>query len=58
MKTKIDFNFKRKAVYEYYKTRSKDELASLVISLMYAKDILSEYKELPTEFKRRFRASL
>jgi hypothetical protein len=25
---------------------------------MYAKDILSEYKELPTEFKRRFRASL
>jgi len=53
MKAKVTFDQKRKAVFEYYKNKDKAELASLIIALMYNKDIIQEYRELPADFKRR-----
>lgn len=44
---------KTRAVYNYYTTRSKTELASLIVSLMYPEDIAAEYKKLPPEYKNK-----
>jgi aldehyde:ferredoxin oxidoreductase len=45
---------KSNAVYNYYTTRSKSELASLIISLLYPADLAHEYRELPKEFKKKY----
>jgi len=45
---------KQKAVMNYYRTRSREELVSLIMSLFYPEDIEGEYKNLPTEFKKKY----
>ena len=57
MKTIKDFELrghKRSCVHNYYSTRSKDELVSLIMMLFYPEDIDVEYNNLPDEFKKKY----
>jgi hypothetical protein len=47
----ISFDEKRHAVYQYYMTRDKSELCSLILALFYPKDLKAKYKALPKRFK-------
>lgn len=42
---------KRRAVLDYYRTKSKEELVSLISLLFTNDDITSEYRGLPKSFK-------
>jgi hypothetical protein len=47
----VTFDEKRRAVYNFHVNMDKQLLASKCIALMYNKDILEEYRELPTNYK-------
>ena len=57
MKTAKDVKLlehKRQCVQNYYSTRSREELVSLIMMLFYPDDIEEEYANLPKEFKKKY----
>jgi hypothetical protein len=51
MKTKVTFDEKRKAVYDWHMKQDKSYLCSKIMALFYNKDLEQEYKELPNDCK-------